>query len=68
VPDIAKWNTDRKSERVLAEVARSTSQAEGLGFTGTPSFAVEGPGTSGPKALEAPVSASELESAISSAG
>jgi protein-disulfide isomerase len=68
VPDVAKWNADRKSERVLAEVARSTDQAERLGFTGTPSFAVEGPGTSGPKALEAPVSASELEAAISSAG
>lgn len=68
VPDIAKWNRDRKSERALAEVAASTSQAEGLGFTGTPSFAVEGAGTSGPNALEAPVSAGELEAAISSAG
>lgn len=68
VPDIAKWNRDRKSERVLAEVARSTSQAKSLGFTGTPSFAVEGPGNSGPEPLDSPASVSSLESAISSAG
>jgi protein-disulfide isomerase len=68
VPDIAKWNTARKSERVLAEVAGSTSQAESLGFTGTPSFAVEGPGTSGLEALGPLDSASALEAAISSAG
>jgi protein-disulfide isomerase len=68
VPDIARWNRDRKSERVLKEVTRSTSQAEGLGFTGTPSFAVEGPGTSGLETLGSPSSASALEAAISSAG
>lgn len=68
VRDIAKWNADRKSERVLDEVARSTSQGEDLGFTGTPSFAVEGPGISGLETLGTPGSASALEAAISSAG
>jgi protein-disulfide isomerase len=68
VPDIAKWNRDRKSERILAEVAASTSQAEELGFTGTPSFALKGPGTSGLETLGTPGSASALEAAISSAG
>lgn len=68
VPDLARWNRDRKSGRTLDEVARSTSQAEGLGFTGTPSFAVEGPGAPGLNALDAPVTVSELESAISGAG
>lgn len=68
VPDIARWNTDRKSEPVLAEVAASTSQAKELGFTGTPSFAIEGPGTSGLETLGTPDSASALEAAISSAG
>jgi protein-disulfide isomerase len=68
VPDIAKWDRDRKSERVLKEVATSTSQAEDLGFTGTPSFALDGPGTSGLETLGTPGSASELEAAISSAG
>jgi protein-disulfide isomerase len=68
VPDIARWNADRKSERLLAEVAGSTNQAESLGFTGTPSFAVEGPGSSGLKPLDSPASVDSLESAISSAG
>jgi protein-disulfide isomerase len=68
VPDIAKWNADRKSERVLEEVAGSTGQAESLGFTGTPSFAVEGPGASGLEALAPQSSAGELESSISDAG
>jgi protein-disulfide isomerase len=68
VPDIASWSSDRKSARVLEEVADSTNQAEGLGFTGTPSFAVEGPGTTGLEALGTPSSAGALESAISGAG
>lgn len=67
VADIARWNADRKSERVLREVADSTSQAKSLGFTGTPSFAVEGPGATGLEALGPPGSAGALESAISSA-
>jgi protein-disulfide isomerase len=68
VPDITRWNAERKSTRVLEEVTDSTSQAESLGFTGTPSFAVEGPGTSGLEPLGTPDSAGALESAISSAG
>jgi protein-disulfide isomerase len=68
VPDIARWNADRASERVLEEVSGSTSQAKGLGFTGTPSFALEGPGISGLETLEPPGSASALEAAISGAG
>lgn len=68
VPDIASWNTERKSARVLKEVTDSTGQAEGLGFTGTPSFAVEGPGTTGLEPLGTPESVDALESAISSAG
>ncbi len=68
VPDIGRWNSDRKSGRVLREVAASTAQAKGLGFTGTPSFALEGPGTAGLEALGTPGSAGALESAISSAG
>lgn len=67
VPDIARWNRERKSSRVLKEVAASTSEAESLGFTGTPSFALQGPGTSGVEAIGTPGSAGELESAISAA-
>lgn len=67
VPDIAKWNADRKSQRVLSEVAATTAEAEKLGFTGTPSFAVKGPGTSGVETLGTPGSAADLESAVSNA-
>lgn len=68
VPDIAKWNRDRKSEAVLAEVRRTSGEAQSLGFTGTPSFAVEGPGTKGLQTLGTPGSAGELEAAIDEAG
>lgn len=68
VADIGRWNSDRKSKRVLSEVAETTAEAERLGFTGTPSFAVKGPGTSGLETLGTPGSAGDLEAAISSAG
>jgi protein-disulfide isomerase len=68
VPDIARWNEDRKSKPVLDEVAATTAKAEQLGFTGTPSFAVKGPGTAGIETLGTPESAADLESAISAAG
>jgi protein-disulfide isomerase len=68
VPDIDKWNADRKSKRALAEVAATTAEAERLSFTGTPSFAVKGPATTGLETLGTPGSAGDLESAISNAG
>ncbi|HEX3609704.1 MAG TPA: thioredoxin domain-containing protein [Solirubrobacterales bacterium] len=69
VPDIAKWNHARQSGPVLNGVAETTAQAEGLGFSGTPSIAIQGPGTKGVEALgEAPSSAGDLESAVSQAG
>lgn len=67
VPDIEKWNSDRKSARVLKVVADTTAEAEQLGFGGTPSFAVEGPGTAGLKTLGTPESTEALESALSDA-
>lgn len=67
VPDIARWNRDRRSAEALAEVEKTTKQAERLGFTGTPSFAVEGPGTTGKQTLEIPGSAADIESAIEDA-
>jgi protein-disulfide isomerase len=68
VPDMAKWNEDRKSEAVLREVEETTAEAQRLGFEGTPSFAVRGPSTNGLEALGMPSSAGDLESAISAAG
>lgn len=67
VSDISKWNSDRKSKAVLAEVEESTAEAQQLGFNGTPSFALEGPGTKGLEALGTPESPQALESAISAA-
>lgn len=67
VPDIAQWGADRKSRAVLREVNRTTNQASTLGFTGTPSFAVQsGNGALDP--LGTPGSAAELESALDQAG
>lgn len=66
VADIAQWNADRKSKPVLSEVSRTTDEANRLGFTGTPSFAVKGPGTEGLRTLGAP-EASSLEQAIEEA-
>jgi len=68
VLDIAGWNRDRKSKAVLAEVEETTTEARELGFTGTPSFAIEGPGTNGLETLGLPSSAGDLEAAIATAG
>ncbi len=68
VPDISRWNSDRKSKAVLDEVSATTAEAQELGFNGTPSFALEGPGTKGTEALGTPESTEALESAISAAG
>ena len=63
---IVKWNADRKSKPVLREVSSTTSEANRLGFSGTPSFAVKGPGTEGLRTLGMPDSSS-LEQAIEEA-
>jgi protein-disulfide isomerase len=67
VPNIAKWNAARKSRRVLREVAATSAEAERLRFTGTPSFAIKGPATTGIETLGTPGSAGDLESAIENA-
>src|SRR5262249_13804728 len=69
VSDIARWNKDRKDRSTIEEVEATSAGAQQLGFTGTPSFAVEGPGTNGIEALGVSESQSSnaLESAISAA-
>ena len=62
VQDIEKWNQDRQSSRWDAHIAQADTEAGQLGFTGTPSFLVEGP--QGTKALPTPGSASPIEAAI----
>jgi protein-disulfide isomerase len=68
VEDIGKWNEARKSKLVLGLVQRATEEAEKLGFTGTPSFGVEGPGTKGMETLGTPGSVGAIEAAIEDAG
>lgn len=68
VPNIAQWEKDRESKQVVKEVEDTTAEAQRLGFTGTPSFAVEGPGAKGKETLGTPGEASLLEEAIEEAG
>jgi protein-disulfide isomerase len=67
VSDIARWNQDRKDPETIAEVERTTTEAERIGLTGTPSFAVQGPGSDGLESLGTPGSAGDLEAAIEAA-
>jgi protein-disulfide isomerase len=66
VKNLAEWNSERAN--LTAEVEASTQEAQNLGFSGTPSFAVKGPKTNGIKLLGTPRSAEELEAAIADAG
>jgi protein-disulfide isomerase len=68
VPDISRWNRDRKSDSVLKQVQDESDEAQGLGLTGTPSFVVSGPGAQGKEVLGTPGSAGALEEAIEDAG
>jgi protein-disulfide isomerase len=67
VPNIAKWNRDRTAKSTIEEVEATTAKAEDLEFSGTPSFAVEGPGVNGLETLDTPSSSGDLESAIDNA-
>jgi protein-disulfide isomerase len=67
VVDIPRWNQDREGAKAKAEVRRTTGEAERLGFNGTPSFAVEGPGTAGLEPLGTLGTLGEFEEAIEGA-
>jgi protein-disulfide isomerase len=49
VPDVDKWNKDRNDPKWDAVIQQGSTQAESLGFNGTPSILVEGP--NGQKAI-----------------
>ena len=57
-----------QSQAVKEQVEATTAEAEKLGFTGTPSFAIEGPGADGTEVIGTPESADALEAAIENAG
>jgi protein-disulfide isomerase len=63
VRDVAKWDRGRRSDDSSSEVDRTTREAEQLGFSSTPSFAVEGPRTDGLEPVDAE-SAGDLEAAV----
>jgi protein-disulfide isomerase len=67
VPDLSRWDRDRKSSATLAQVKRETEEAQSLGMTGTPSFAVSGPSKQGKQVLGTPGDAGTLEAAIEAA-
>lgn len=67
VPDMDRWNSDRNSARIKRKVKATTAEAVRLGFTGTPSFAVRGPGTNGLEPVGNVSGAGELEEAIKAA-
>jgi protein-disulfide isomerase len=48
VKNMARWNEERKSKKLLAQAEATTTEASSkLGFTGTPSFAIKGPKSKG---------------------
>ena len=53
--------------KLTEEVEATTREAERLGFTGTPSFAIKGPGTNGMELLGTLQSTGEFEEAINKA-
>jgi len=67
VPDVSRWNKDRKSDAVLRQVRNETDEAQSLGLTGTPSFVVEAPEAQGKEVLGTPGSSGALEDAIEAA-
>lgn len=67
VKDIAKWDKERNGADFTDEVTATTADAERLGFTGTPSFALKGPNTDGLETLGTPSSPGDVEDAIDAA-
>lgn len=66
VKDLRKWNEDRTVFRPTVE--ETSQEAQQLGFDGTPSFAIEGPGTKGLETIGTPSSTEGFEEAIEGAG
>jgi protein-disulfide isomerase len=65
VKDLAKWNKERTN--FGGEVESTTEEAQELGLTGTPTFAIKGPNTDGLELLGTPSSTEALEEAIDQA-
>jgi protein-disulfide isomerase len=67
VKDLAKWETESKGTKFTDQVTKTTEEAQRLGFSGTPSFAIKGPNSNGLELLGTPESAEAIEEAIEDA-
>ena len=67
IPDMAKWKKEWKGKKFKKTVEKTTAQAQKLGFTGTPSFSIEGPKSEGLELLGTPGSTEAIEEAIEKA-
>jgi protein-disulfide isomerase len=67
VPDLAKWKEEWQGKKYKKQVEETTAQAEKIGFTGTPSFSIEGPKSNGLELLGTPGSTESIEEAIEEA-
>lgn len=65
VKDMAKWNQDRA--KLTSKVEETTEEAQQLGFSGTPSFALRGPESKELEPIGTPSSTGALEEAIEGA-
>jgi protein-disulfide isomerase len=68
VKDIARWNKERQSKKLIDQVGKTTQQAQTFGFSGTPSFAIKGPNTNGIELVGTLSTPEEFEQAIDAAG
>lgn len=64
VPDLAKWKTDGSPDRWASTFKQIDANATKLGFTGTPSILVEGPGGSQPLGGNSVPSLADIQTAI----
>jgi protein-disulfide isomerase len=67
IPDMGKWKSEWKGKKYKKQVESTTSQAQKIGFTGTPSFSIEGPKSEGLELLGTPGSTEAIEEAIEKA-
>jgi protein-disulfide isomerase len=67
VPDLAKWNKERKSGKYKKDLEAQTKEAEKLKFGGTPSFAIKSSSSKAREAITTPESSGQLEEEIKEA-
>jgi protein-disulfide isomerase len=64
IPDLARWNKERKSGKFKKQLEAQTKKAEKFGFEGTPSFAIQGPKSKGVELISTPETPGQLEEEI----